>query len=226
MERTMREQGEQKRRRAAGTVVLSVIGGLLCALLLPLLVLNILLIVRSLTKPDAPPDVGGVLPLIVLSDSMYPTVQAGDLIFCRATAPEEIAVGDVIAFFDPGSETNVIVTHRVAGIEQTAEGLCYTTKGDANNVEDLRAVPAGRLVGRYAWRLPKMGRVAMFIQTIPGILLCVVLPFILLLGGDLVRHRLLEKRSRADSDAMRRELEQLRAEKEQGFARPEDDPKP
>ena len=58
-------------------------------------------------------------------------------------------------------------------------------------------------------------------SSVIAILLCVVLPFILLLGGDLVRHRLLEKRSRADSDAMRRELEQLRAEKEQGFAQPE-----
>ena len=90
---------------SVGHKVLTVIGTVLCIILLPMLLINITLIVRSYTNPDQVPSIGGHLPLIVLTDSMYPAIQSGDLILCKTAQPETIAVGDVIAGLIEGALT-------------------------------------------------------------------------------------------------------------------------
>lgn len=96
----------------------SIIGVVLCVILLPILIINITLIVRSFMNQDEVPSVGGVFPLIVLTDSMYPDIQSGDLIICHTEEPENIREGDVIAFFDPAGSGTSIVTHSVVEVTQ------------------------------------------------------------------------------------------------------------
>jgi len=47
-------------------------------------------------------------------------------------------------------------------------------------------------------------------QTTPGLIVCVVVPIILLVGYDILRRKLSEKNQTDDVDALRAELEQLR----------------
>lgn len=194
--------------------LLTIIGTILCIVLIPILIINCILIVKSFTSEEVP-DVAGTLPLIVLTDSMYPVIQSGDLIICHTEEPENIQVGDVIAFFDPAGNGTTIVTHRV--IEVTENG--WRTKGDNNNAEDRLAVPADKLVAVYeGTRLPGLGDVALFMQSTTGLIVCVVCPILLLVGYDMIRRRQYEKANKQDTDALMKELEELRrmkAEKEQ-----------
>ena len=194
--------------------ILTVIGTILCVILLPVLIINCILIVKSYTSEEVP-DVGGYLPLIVLTDSMYPVIESGDLIICRTAEPDEIQVGDVIAFFDPAGNGSTIVTHRV--LEVTEEG--WRTKGDNNNAEDRLTVKPDDLVARYdGTRIAGAGNAALFMQTTPGLIVCVVLPLIVLVGYDAIRRRMYEKANKRDTDQLLAELEELRrlkAEKEQ-----------
>jgi len=187
-----------------------VIGTILCVLLVPVLVINITLIVRSFTNPDEVPSVGSYFPLIVLTDSMFPEIESGDLIICHTADPEAIAAGEVIAFFDPAGNGSSIVTHRVVEVTREDGALAFKTKGDANNVEDSALVPAGNLVGVYRGRIAGAGNVAMFMQTTQGLILCVVCPILLLVGYDVIRRRLYEKAHKQDTEALLRELEELR----------------
>ena len=59
--------------------VLTVIGTVLCIILIPILIINCTLIIKSFTSEEVP-SVAGKLPLIVLTDSMYPVIESGDLI--------------------------------------------------------------------------------------------------------------------------------------------------
>lgn len=194
--------------------LLTIIGTILCVILIPVLIINCILIVKSFTSEEVP-SVAGTLPLIVLTDSMYPVIQSGDLIICHTEEPENIQVGDVIAFFDPAGNGSSIVTHRVQ--EVTENG--WRTKGDNNNTEDRMLVPADKLVAVYeGTRLPGMGNVALFMQTAPGLIICVVCPILLLIGYDMIRRRIYEKANKKDTDALMQELEELRrlkAEREQ-----------
>jgi signal peptidase len=157
--------------------------------------------------------VGGYLPLIVLTDSMYPNIQSGDLIICRTADPASVEVGDVISFFDPDGNGTSVVSHRVISITNENGGIAFHTQGDANNAADPSAVPAENLVGVYQRRLAGAGNVAMFMQTSTGLIICVVLPMLLLVGYDLLRRRAYERSKKEDTEALLQELAELRAQK-------------
>ena len=151
--------------------------------------------------------------MIVLTDSMYQEIESGDLIICHTLEPEEVQVGDIITFFDPAGNGTSIVTHRVLEIQDLGGSLAFCTKGDANNVADAQSVPEGNLVGIYRTRIPNAGNVAMFMQTTPGLVVCVICPILLLVLYDFIRRRRYEKSHRDDTAALLAELEALKAEK-------------
>ena len=214
---------EQKKAPAARSdKLLTIIGTVACIILIPILIINLTLIVRSYTNPDKVPSVGGVLPLIVLTDSMYPEIKSGDLIICRTVDAESVAVGDVISFFDPAGNGTSVVTHRVTEITGSGDSLTFRTKGDANNTADPSPVPAGNLVGVYRSRIAGAGNVAMFMQTTQGMIVCVVLPVVLLVGYDVLRRKRYEKAHQQDTEALLRELEELRAAKSSGDNAPKE----
>lgn len=194
--------------------VLTVIGTILCVLLLPVLIINCTLIIKSYTNSSEVPSVGGTFPMIILSDSMKPEFESGDLILCRTTDPEDVKEGDIICFYDPAGNGTTTVTHRVKEVTTDENGdLAWMTKGDSNNIEDTLLVPSKNLIGEYRSHIPGLGNVAMFMQTTQGLILCVICPIILLVAYDMIRRRHYEKASQKDTDALLAELEELRAEK-------------
>lgn len=195
--------------------VLTIIGTVLCVILVPILIINLTLITKSFVDKEEVPSVGGILPLIVLTDSMVPEIYSGDLIICNVKDAEEIKVNDVISFFDPAGNGTSIVTHRVVEIVEKDGEIFFRTRGDNNDTEDKELVPSENLVGIYKMRIAGAGNIAMFMQTTAGLIICVVLPIVLLVGYDIVRRRIYEKKKKDDTDALLAELEALRAEKAQ-----------
>ena len=206
--------GERKKEPSSvGHKIGTAVGVILCVLLVPILVVNLVLIIRSYTNPDKVPSIGSYFPLIVLTDSMYPQIESGDLIICHTAEPEEIAVGDVIAFFDPAGNGSSIVTHQVGEVLEENGSISWKTKGIANNTADEVPVPAKNLTGVYRSRIPGAGHIAMFMQTTEGLIVCVVCPIVLLVGYDIIRRRIYEKSHKQDTEALLRELEELRTQK-------------
>ena len=209
------KQTQEKEKSSLGHKILTGIGIILCVILIPILVINCTLIIKSYTNKDQVPSISGIFPMIILTDSMYPEFESGDLIICNTAEPEEIKNGDVICFYDPEGNGTATVTHRVQEVITDDEGnLAWITKGDANNTEDLPTVPAKNLIGVYKTRLKGLGNVAMFMQTTQGLIICVICPIILLVAYDVIRRRAYEKSKKKDTDALLAELEALRAEKE------------
>ena len=193
--------------------VLTVVGAVLCIILIPILVINITLIIKSFTNSDEVPKIGGYCPLIVLSGSMEPEIGTGDLIICKQIDSDQVKKGDIIAFFDPDSKEGKVLTHRVVNVVDEEGTLSYRTKGDANNTEDRSLVTADKLVGIYQFRIPGAGNIAMFMQSPAGLIICVVLPLGLLIGYDLIRRRRYEKKNQQDTAALLAELSELKAQK-------------
>jgi signal peptidase len=197
-------------KKGIGHYVLNAIALLMCVVLVPALILNITLIVKSYFGNETVPSFGGYMPLIVLTDSMEPVMESGDLMIAQAVGAEEIEVGDIIAFTDPAGNGKSIVSHRVTSITQTEDGLAFTTKGDANNTEDAMAVSESDLIGTYVAAIPEAGRIALFMQSSTGIIICVIIPLFVLVGYDMIRRALYERKRRANRDALLKELEALR----------------
>ncbi len=191
--------------------LLTVLGVVLCIILVPILIINCTLLIKGYTNPDKVPSIGGTFPMIVLTDSMYPEFIGGDLIFCKEAEPEEVQVGDVISFFDPDGTGTSVVTHRVLELTEVDGKLGFVTKGDSNNAIDRVAVSSEKLVGIYTgFRIEGAGDVAMFMQSTTGLIVCVLLPLVLLIGYDAIRRSIYNKRHEADKEQLMAELEELR----------------
>lgn len=191
----------------------TILGSVLCIILVPILIINLTLIVKSYTNKETVPSFGGYLPLIVLTDSMYPDIKSGDLIICHTADAQSIRVNDVISFFDPQGNGTSVVTHRVTELVEKDGALFFRTKGDNNNTEDKELVPSENLVGVYKTRIAGAGNVAMFMQSSTGLVICVAVPIVLIAAYDIIRRRIYEKNRKNDNDALLAELEALRAEK-------------
>lgn len=204
---------EIQEKRSVAHKIFTVIGTIMCIILIPILIMNLTLIVKSYTNKNDVPSIGGYLPLIVLTNSMYPEIESGDLIICHTSDAEDIKENDVIAFFDPAGNGTSIVTHRVIELVTEDGELFFRTRGDNNNTEDKDLVPADSLVGVYQTRINGAGNIAMFMQSTTGLIICVVLPIILLILYDVIRRRIYEKNKQKDTAELMAELEALRAER-------------
>lgn len=203
----------------------NITGIVLCVVLIPILLINVTLIIKSFANKDEVPKIGGYCPLIVLTGSMEPEISSGDLIIVKQIDSSEVKENDIIAFFDPDGNGQSILTHRVVNVTEEDGKTAFITKGDANNSEDRQPVPSDQLVGGYVLRIPGMGNIAMFMQTTAGLIVCVVLPLIILVGFDFIRRRQFEKTSRQDTEALLAELEALKAEKASKEEKTEEDNK-
>lgn len=99
----------------------------------------------------------------ITSDSMWPALKRGDLVFIEGVRLEQLEVGDVVVYANQRGFT----IHRVTQINPEQGTL--TTKGDANNVSDT-PVKASEVIGRaVAWgdqpiRIPKLGLISIFVS--------------------------------------------------------------
>lgn len=206
---------QEKEKSSVGHRVLTIIGVIMCVILTPMLIINCTLIVKSFVNKSEVPTFIGYMPLIVLTDSMYPDIVAGDLIFCRTVDPDDLSEGDVISFFDPAGNGTVVTTHKIVEILTEEDGSrSFRTRGINNNTDDRIPVHEDKVVGIYTdFRLEGAGNVALFMQSSTGLIVCVVVPLIALIGYDLIRRRLYEKSKGNDVAALMAELEALKAEK-------------
>ena len=208
----MQEEEKQREKGALAHKIWTVVGIVLCAVFLPILILNCILMVKGAANEDEVPSIGGVSPLIVLTDSMYPEIKSGDLIFSKKTDAASVEIGDVISFFDPSGNGSSVVTHRVIDIAVEEDGYYFQTQGDNNNIPDRKWVSETELVGVWTEvRLAGVGNVAMFMQSTAGLLICICVPLVALIAYDLVRRKKLDKSKQTDMDALVKELNELKA---------------
>ena len=97
--------------------------------------------------------------MVVLSGSMTPAIDTGDLIFddpISAAGATKLHVGQIITFHDtPGSTT--IITHRIVKVVHQGGDVLYETKGDANNAPDATLRESSQVIGTYVTKIPRGG---------------------------------------------------------------------
>ena len=71
---TVKEKDTTKEKKFGRSKVLTVVGIILCIILVPILVVNVTMIVKSYTNPDEYPSFAGYNLMIVLSPSMEDTI--------------------------------------------------------------------------------------------------------------------------------------------------------
>lgn len=142
-------------------------------LLVIVLVLTLYNVCQVRKHPAKVPSICGYNFFSVLSGSMQPLMEAGDLIVTRNVNAEELRIEDVITYrVDEG----FLVTHRIVDIAYKNGKLFFKTKGDANKYPDKKPVLSEQLVGTFVFKIPNLGYVANFISTKICFMIFIIFP--------------------------------------------------
>ena len=126
----------------------------------------------------------GYKAFIVKSDSMKATdFAAGDLILSKEVDPATLQVGDIISFQSTNTENyGEVVTHKIRELTTAEDGSPgFITYGTTTGTNDESIVTYSLVLGKYRTRLPGVGRFFGFLKTTPGYIVCIFLPFLLLI---------------------------------------------
>jgi signal peptidase len=112
------------------------------------------------------PHVFGYRTMTMLTGSMAPKINPGDVTVATPLPVADITVGMVVSYHIPVDDHHV-VSHRVVAVEHGRDGsVTIRTKGDANNaVDPWKATLQGATVYRVRAVLPDLGRVIEALRT-------------------------------------------------------------
>lgn len=161
--------------------VLGIIGNMITVLLIVIVGLAVAFLLQGRANPGETVSLMGYKMLTVLSGSMSPVFEPGDIIVVKSTGNKNIRAGDIITF----EENGTLVTHRVAEVVKSDGKEMLKTKGDANNIKDSGMVDPEHVVGTYKFRIPYGGYVARFARSATGFILLIIVPSVLLIAGEI-----------------------------------------
>ena len=140
------------------------------------------------TPSGETPNIVGYSFLRITTGSMVPTYEIDTMIVVKKTEPSEIKVGDVISFYssDPALD-GAVNTHRVTAIRRDGEEWVYTTRGDANNVDDTYEAYSRYLVGKVVGSSILIGKLSRLAANPLIFIPIILIPLAVILLGNLIR---------------------------------------
>ncbi len=103
----------------------------------------------------------GVRASTVISGSMSPAMEVGDMAIVYQVSPSSIAEGDTVQYALSGE----MVIHRVVEVYDEGGTTLFITKGDANSTPDMSPVQPSQVVGKVAFTIPKIGWAAIALKS-------------------------------------------------------------
>ncbi len=196
MENTEEEQNKPKYKK--------ILDICLTVLMVIILLFSATTLIFSLCKDKNTglPKIFGYYVFAVQTDSMEPTIKAGDLIFGKDSVitvktdkgksqfyKDDYQVGDIVTFWDQDSVTGqrITKTHRIVDVKETIGGRFYYTAGDnTDNKWDDNWRVASDIISYYSCqeegvkgtRLKGVGNFVTFLSTSVGFFVCIVLPML------------------------------------------------
>lgn len=159
-------------------------GDVIIGVLIVLVVVSVIGSIQSKGKDWNVPGLGKYKWLTVLSGSMKPTFNPGDLIIDEKVNPNTLKVGDTVTYI---FGDRFLATHRIVKINKDNKGtITFKTKGDSNNAMDDLNVSANAIVGKYLFRIPLVGFALQKLKGLTGVILMWVL-FFYVLGTEIYR---------------------------------------
>lgn len=162
-----------------------------------ILVISLLVVILSLTsKSSGVPNLFGIAPITVVSNSMEDTLMVNDLIFCENRSDaiyNDYEVGDIVTFYQKIDGEDRLNTHRIVEVTKDKDSgvTYYKTQGDnkkTNPVPDEELKTSGQILAKYTGnKIGGIGAFFSFIRTQLGFFLVILLPMIIFFVYEAVR---------------------------------------
>lgn len=162
----------------------------------------------------------GYKAYIVKSDSMSKTdFDAGDLILTKEVEDfSTLKEGDIITYISQSPDSyGEAITHKIRTRTTDVDGNPgFITYGTTTGTDDETVVTYPYILGKYEKAIPNVGNFFMFLKTPQGYIVCIFVPFMLLIlyqGINTIRlFRRYKKEQTEELQAERAQIEAERAE--------------
>lgn len=122
----------------------------------------------------------------ILTQSMYPTIKAGDIVVTYKDDNNKYNNGDVITFVSR-QNGGITVTHRINEVYSVNNSYSYKTKGDNNNAPDNEVISGNDVLGKVVVKVPKAGYIQQFLVSKTGWIVAVILPALAIVIYDILK---------------------------------------
>lgn len=174
-------------------------------ILIPLLIYNSLLIIQAIIMPEKTFSFLGMKAYTIISGSMEPNLNIGDIVIINNIKEEKLNVGDIISF----REGRSVVTHRILDIESNGEKKRYKTKGDNNNREDSGTIGFDSIEGKVIKKIPYIGRIALLLQDKMAIIIVGISIYVYIAySNSMKKKKLIRKNIRLEYERKKKFLEE------------------
>lgn len=204
-------------------IVTSVCCAVALFLMIPIIIINTIFIVQIYILKEEVPNICGYFPLISLEEEASIHIEKGDFIICRKFDDDdvdnidEIMKGKLVTHFADDSRSTMCIAPFVSTDGDNATLLSPKYK-------KTYGLPIDEVVGEYRFSIPLLGYVIYFLSTIPGFLICVVIPTIVLTELYLYKRRKDFASEEDEESILLAELEALKAERESLISQIENKP--
>ncbi|MEE3343053.1 MAG: signal peptidase I [Bacilli bacterium] len=128
----------------------------------------------------------------VVTQSMVPKYQVGDMLLSKSIDPDTIKIGDDVTYQGKeGDFAGKIVTHQVIAIDGTGPNKIFHTKGIANTAEDP-TITGDQIYGKVVTKLTVLSIITKIISNIYGMFFFIIVPVVVIIFGiimDVVNDR-------------------------------------
>ena len=138
---------------------------------------------------------------------------AGDLVIVTDKfVASELNAGDIITFVSQNEDSyGETVTHMIRSVERTSGGklLGFKTYGTNTGDDDKVLVEPEFIIGKYTSQIGGVGHVMAFMKSVPGYIICILTPFLLLIGYQALNVIRLYRKYKDEQNAALVEKEQM-----------------
>lgn len=183
---------EIRKRKKRESKIKKRLNTLVCMLLIPLLIYNISIIIQAIINPEKTPSFFGIKTYVIISGSMQPELEIGDIVIVKEVDRTELGEGDIISFRQGQS----VITHRISKIILNEQGTIYKTRGDNNNTEDSGTINEEEIEGKVIGTIPFLGKIALMLQGKISILVIIIAFYIYLVYSEKANKKRKERRQK------------------------------
>lgn len=122
----------------------------------------------------------------ILTQSMVPTIYAGDVIVTYKNDDNKYEIGDILTY---KSDLNggINITHRIKESYVVNGKYSYKTKGDNNSVEDAEIVKGEKVLGKVIFKIPKVGYFQRYLVNNRKLIICILIASLSVVIYDVVK---------------------------------------
>lgn len=143
-----------------------------------------IILIQRVSKNEV--SLGGYRLFTIISESMKPVYNIGDMLFAKTASPEEIKVGDDVVY--EGKEADFkgkTVVHRVIEKKKTNGQYVFTTQGVANSAADPK-ISADQIIGKIIYKSFVLSIISKVVNNNFGFYFAVLVPTAVLIVIEVV----------------------------------------